>query len=103
MTVLRDPGVASSPLDKRIAFLQSKTLTQKEIETALARAGEIPSSPNSSRAQGSYTPNYAPQNQQGGYGGPQWTYWQQQPPLYVDSGSWESCRGFTLNHGAARF
>ena len=38
--VLQDPSVAASALDKRVAFLQSKNLTQEEIDTALARAGD---------------------------------------------------------------
>ncbi|KAF6225844.1 hypothetical protein HO133_009846 [Letharia lupina] len=38
--VLQDPSVAASALDKRIAFLQSKNLTQEEIDVALARAGD---------------------------------------------------------------
>ena len=38
--VLQDPSVAASALDKRIAFLQSKNLTQEEIDVALARVGD---------------------------------------------------------------
>ena len=38
--VLQDPSVAASALDKRVAFLQSKNLTQEEIDVALARAGD---------------------------------------------------------------
>ena len=87
--VLQDPGVSSSPLEKRIGFLQSKNLTQEEIDTALARAGEgssafSPSSTASSPTPGS--PNYGYPNQQatrqpadvrGGYQG---GYWPPQPP-----------------------
>ena len=43
VTFLRDPSVASSPLDKRIDFLKSKNLTQEEIDASLARAAEDPS------------------------------------------------------------
>ncbi|KAL8634461.1 MAG: hypothetical protein Q9228_007944, partial [Teloschistes exilis] len=43
---LQDPSVISAPLDKRIAFLQSKNLTQEEIDIALARAGDSPQSQN---------------------------------------------------------
>ncbi|KAL8696856.1 MAG: hypothetical protein Q9224_002580 [Gallowayella concinna] len=43
--VLQDPSVIGSPVDKRIAFLQSKNLTQEEIDVALARAGDSPSQP----------------------------------------------------------
>lgn len=38
--VLQDPSVASSPVEKRVAFLQSKNLTQEEIDIAIARAGD---------------------------------------------------------------
>ena len=40
VAVLQDPSVAASALDKRIAFLKSKNLTQEEIDVALARAGD---------------------------------------------------------------
>ncbi|RMD40300.1 hypothetical protein DV735_g4832, partial [Chaetothyriales sp. CBS 134920] len=43
VTFLRDPSVASSPLEKRIEFLKSKNLTQEEIDASLARAAEDPS------------------------------------------------------------
>ncbi|KAL8923989.1 MAG: hypothetical protein Q9208_004273 [Pyrenodesmia sp. 3 TL-2023] len=43
VSFLQDPSVSGSPLDKRIAFLQSKNLTQEEIDVALARAGDISS------------------------------------------------------------
>ncbi|KAK3692685.1 peroxisomal membrane anchor protein conserved region-domain-containing protein [Podospora appendiculata] len=36
---LQDPSVASSPIEKRIAFLQAKNLTQEEVSAALARVG----------------------------------------------------------------
>lgn len=72
--------MSASPLDSRIAFLQSKNLTQEEVDVALARAGGEPA-PASSYG------NYAPQQQvmrqpQGGYGGYQ-QYpgaWHQPPP-----------------------
>ncbi|KAH0604339.1 uncharacterized protein H6S33_006716 [Morchella sextelata] len=35
---LSDPAIAASPLEKRIAFLQSKNLTQEEIDASLLRA-----------------------------------------------------------------
>lgn len=40
VTFLQDPSTASAPLEKRIQFLQSKNLTQEEIDLALARAGD---------------------------------------------------------------
>ncbi|KAI4094344.1 MAG: hypothetical protein LQ344_002244 [Seirophora lacunosa] len=43
--LLQDPSVTNSPLDKRIAFLRSKNLTQEEIDAALARAGDSSSPP----------------------------------------------------------
>ncbi|CAK9437286.1 uncharacterized protein LODBEIA_P16640 [Lodderomyces beijingensis] len=46
---LQDPNVASSPLTKKIEFLESKGLNQQEIEEALNRAkGESSSSSSSS-------------------------------------------------------
>ncbi|CCC13107.1 hypothetical protein SMACR_06325 [Sordaria macrospora] len=35
---LQDPSVAASPIEKRIAFLQAKNLSQEEVSAALARA-----------------------------------------------------------------
>lgn len=40
ITFLQDPSAAGAPLEKRIQFLQSKNLTQEEIDLALARAGD---------------------------------------------------------------
>ncbi|KAL8671436.1 MAG: hypothetical protein Q9168_004065 [Polycauliona sp. 1 TL-2023] len=48
VSFLQDPSVIGSSLDKRIAFLQSKNLTQDEIDVALARAGD--SSPQTTTA-----------------------------------------------------
>ena len=45
-SVLQDPSVAASALEKRIAFLKSKNLTQEEIDLALARAGEVSQTEN---------------------------------------------------------
>ncbi|KAH7380843.1 peroxisomal membrane anchor protein-like protein [Cadophora sp. MPI-SDFR-AT-0126] len=78
VTFLQDPSVAGSPIENRIAFLQSKNLTQEEIDTALARAGGETTPANYS--------NYALQQQQvirqpqPGYGGYQQPPWQQPPP-----------------------
>lgn len=86
--VLQDPSVAASPLDKRIAFLQSKNLTQEEVDLALARAGEDHNIvPSASQNQSSY--GYSnqqvirqPPSQGYGYGyGPyQAGPWGRQPP-----------------------
>lgn len=69
--------MSTSPIENRLAFLQSKNLTQEEIDAALARAGgETPQQSNYS--------NYAPQqvNRQPppGYGGYQQQQWPQAPP-----------------------
>ncbi|KAL7272951.1 peroxisomal membrane protein pex14 [Rhizina undulata] len=42
VSFLQDPTVAASPLEKRVAFLQSKNLTKEEIDASLLRAGENP-------------------------------------------------------------
>lgn len=86
-TVLQDPSVASSPAENRVGFLQSKNLTQEEIDTALARAGgEQPPAP------ANYS-NYGPQQQvirqpQSGYGRYQQYEWQQPPPPEVPKRDW---------------
>ncbi|KAI5962386.1 PEX14 [Candida pseudojiufengensis] len=54
VTFLKDPNVASSPLTKKIEFLESKGLNQQEIEDALKRANEAESTPS--------TPTYSSQN-----------------------------------------
>ena len=76
-TVLQDPSVSGSPIENRIAFLQSKNLTQEEVDMALARAGGETASPTYS--------NYTSQQQmirqpQQGYGGYQQYAWQPPPP-----------------------
>jgi peroxin-14 len=83
--VLQDPSVAGSPLENRIAFLQSKNLTQEEVDIALARAGGESAPANYS--------NYAPQQQvirqpQPGYGGYQQYPWQQPPPPELPKRDW---------------
>ncbi|KAJ4378055.1 peroxisomal membrane protein pex14 [Neocucurbitaria cava] len=49
ISFLQDPSVAGAPLEKRIAFLQSKNLTQEEVDISLARAAEDPSQPHPHR------------------------------------------------------
>ncbi|KAK4219975.1 peroxisomal membrane protein PER10 [Rhypophila decipiens] len=44
---LQDPSVASYPIEKKIAFLQAKNLTQEEVSAALARVGTDPNTPQS--------------------------------------------------------
>ncbi|KAJ5760787.1 hypothetical protein N7520_007943 [Penicillium odoratum] len=87
VTFLQDPSVASSPIEKRVAFLQSKNLTQEEVDLALSRVGEDPaaaaaaatgavSSPAPSSQQLAYRP--PPQSPQG-YGYPPYSQWQPPP------------------------
>ncbi|PGH23338.1 hypothetical protein AJ80_02591 [Polytolypa hystricis UAMH7299] len=89
VTFLQDPSVASAPHDKKLSFLQSKNLTQEEIEIALARAGagdESSSAVTQSPPQNAgynQQPTYRPQpppNQAYGYGG-QWQATQPPPEL----------------------
>ncbi|GAA5866458.1 hypothetical protein JCM8547_000631 [Rhodosporidiobolus lusitaniae] len=42
VSFLRDPSTSSSPLAQRISFLESKGLTQPEIQSALAQASSAP-------------------------------------------------------------
>lgn len=81
ISFLRDPSVASAPMEKRIAFLQSKNLTQEEIEVALARAGgddaaNVAQSTAINPTNYAYRPGAPPASQYGQYSG----YWQQPPP-----------------------
>ncbi|KAL3420784.1 peroxisomal membrane anchor protein [Phlyctema vagabunda] len=86
VTFLQDPSVAASPIENRIAFLQSKNLTQEEVDAALGRAG------GDSTASANYS-NFAPQQQiarqpQSGYGAYQQYPWQQPPPPEVPKRDW---------------
>lgn len=71
VTFLRDPSVASSPVEKRIEFLKSKNLTQEEIDVSLARAAEDPSAPSPPPQNAYYPPptqyRGPPQGQYGQY------------------------------------
>ncbi|OMP81915.1 Peroxisomal membrane protein PER10, partial [Diplodia seriata] len=78
---LQDPSVASAPVEKRIAFLQSKNLTQEEVDAALARAGGEAPPPSAVSAPSGPAPAYGyqqppPPPGYGAYPG----YWQQPPP-----------------------
>ncbi|KFY91908.1 hypothetical protein V500_04400 [Pseudogymnoascus sp. VKM F-4518 (FW-2643)] len=87
VTFLQDPSVAASPVESRIAFLQSKNLTPEEVDAALARAE------GSQAAAPSYA-NYAPQQQQvarqppPGYGGGYQQQWQPQAPPELPKRDW---------------
>ncbi|DAA78282.1 TPA_exp: Uncharacterized protein A8136_4258 [Trichophyton benhamiae CBS 112371] len=80
VTFLQDPSVSSAPLEKKVAFLQSKNLTQEEIDIALTRSGSSSPSTPASEQQGravvpSPPPYRAPPNQSYGYGqAGQWGY-----------------------------
>ncbi|KAJ5736244.1 uncharacterized protein N7483_001369 [Penicillium malachiteum] len=65
VTFLQDPSVASSPIEKRVAFLQSKNLTQEEVDLALSRVGEDPAAAAAAAAAGASLP--APSSQQVAY------------------------------------
>jgi len=58
LTFLSDPKVQSSPLAKRLSFLESKGLTQEEITEVLNRLNNPPST--TSNAQAPPVPQYAP-------------------------------------------
>ncbi|KAJ6005070.1 hypothetical protein N7540_012869 [Penicillium herquei] len=97
VTFLQDPSVASSPIEKRVAFLQSKNLTQEEVDLALSRVGEDPaaaaaaaaaagaSSPAPSSQQVAYRP--PPQAPQG-YGYPPYNQAQWQAPPEPPKRDW---------------
>ncbi|KAI9786634.1 MAG: peroxisomal membrane protein pex14 [Geoglossum umbratile] len=97
VTFLQDPGVSSSPLEKRIGFLQSKNLTQEEIDTALARAGEVASAFSTPGPATPPTPgssNYGYPNQQAvrqpvdARSSYQGGYWPPQPPPELPKRDW---------------
>ncbi|KAF1974802.1 hypothetical protein BU23DRAFT_553047 [Bimuria novae-zelandiae CBS 107.79] len=91
VSFLQDPSVASAPLEKRIAFLQSKNLTQEEIDISLARAAEDVSHPSSPAPQSSPPANYAyrPPPSAPAYGSyPPPGYWQQPPPPEPPKRDW---------------
>ncbi|KAF3011093.1 peroxisomal membrane protein pex14 [Curvularia kusanoi] len=92
VSFLQDPSVASAPVEKRIAFLQSKNLTQEEIDVSLARAAsDDPSQPAAPAPQYSSPPSnaYRPPPAAPAYGSgypPQ--YWPQQPPPEPPKRDW---------------
>lgn len=88
VTFLRDPSVASSPLDKRLEFLKSKNLTQEEIDLALSQAGGGPTqSPPANQ------PYYPPPQQYqqpppGYYPPPYGSQWPPAPPPEPPKRDW---------------
>ncbi|KAF2473286.1 uncharacterized protein BDR25DRAFT_302241 [Lindgomyces ingoldianus] len=90
VSFLQDPSVASAPLEKRIAFLQSKNLTQEEIDLSLARAAEDPSHSSSQTPQASTPSSYAYRQPPPppAYGAYPPGYWQQPPPPEPPKRDW---------------
>ncbi|KAI9725298.1 MAG: peroxisomal membrane protein pex14 [Chrysothrix sp. TS-e1954] len=94
VTFLQDPSVANAPLDKRIAFLQSKNLTQEEVDAALSRAGDAGFSQSSPQGYGfpqqqQQQQQIVRQPQQGyGYGQYNGGYWGQAPPPEIPRRDW---------------
>ncbi|KAI2160400.1 peroxisomal membrane protein pex14 [Ophidiomyces ophidiicola] len=86
--VLQDPSVSSAPLEKKVAFLQSKNLTKEEIDLAFARAGEDKSAVPASNQVASYPQSSIrqqfPLTQGYGYGPGQW----QAPPPELPKRDW---------------
>ncbi|QDS75252.1 hypothetical protein FKW77_000697 [Venturia effusa] len=82
ISFLQDPSVAQAPLEKKVAFLQAKNLTQEEIDVSLARAGQPPASP------AAQTYPYPPPPQQGSYGGGYQGYWPPSPPPELPKRDW---------------
>ncbi|KAJ5577083.1 peroxisomal docking factor component Pex14-Penicillium chrysogenum [Penicillium sp. DV-2018c] len=89
ITFLQDPSVASSPIEKRVSFLQSKNLTQEEVDIALSRVGEDPVAAAAATAASSSSPSYSsqpvpyrqppPPPGPPGYGYPPYNQWQPPP------------------------
>ncbi|EPE27201.1 hypothetical protein GLAREA_03115 [Glarea lozoyensis ATCC 20868] len=84
VTFLQDPSVAGSPIENRVAFLQSKNLTQEEVDLALARANGESAPPSHSNHASHQITRQPPQN----YGGYQQYQWQQLPPPDVPKRDW---------------
>jgi len=87
VSFLQDPSVAQAPVEKKIAFLQSKNLTQEEVDASLARVGEPPASAAASSAPANYAYRQAPPPPPTGYG-PYPGYWQQPPPPELPKRDW---------------
>ncbi|KAF3917863.1 hypothetical protein ABW20_dc0106914 [Dactylellina cionopaga] len=86
---LQDPSVATAPLDKRIAFLQSKNLTPDEIAAALQRTGVDPSLiPNMGGPTGFGVPQRPAAFSQGYGGGGYFSQVQRQEPPGRDWRDW---------------
>lgn len=88
--VLQDPAVANAPVEKRVEFLQSKNLTQEEVDLAIAQAGGQVASAPPAQPQNSPSSSYPyrppPPAGYGTYPPP--GYWQQPPPPEVPRRDW---------------
>lgn len=60
LTFLADPKVQASPLAKKLAFLESKGLTQEEITEVLNRLNNSQSTPSTTPSTAPPLPEYAP-------------------------------------------
>ncbi|KAL2150730.1 hypothetical protein VTH82DRAFT_7293 [Thermothelomyces myriococcoides] len=87
---LQDPSVASSPVEKKVAFLQAKNLTQDEVNAALARAGIAAAPAQAYPAQAQPAPAVAQPPQYYGQYPPQYPPygWQQPPPQPLPRRDW---------------
>ncbi|KAK5955179.1 peroxisomal membrane protein pex14 [Knufia fluminis] len=85
---LQDPAVASAAVEKRIEFLQSKNLTQEEIDLALSQSSGAPPPPPNAPNQAYYPPQQY-QTPPPGYGyPPPYGQWPQQPPPEPPKRDW---------------
>ncbi|KAF1812962.1 hypothetical protein P152DRAFT_435296 [Eremomyces bilateralis CBS 781.70] len=85
VTFLQDPSVANAPIEKKLAFLESKNLTKDEVDVALARSGSGPAPAGAVATAPPTGYNYRQPPQ--GYGYPP-TWPQQQPPPEVPRRDW---------------
>ncbi len=87
--VLLDPSVASSPVDKKVAFLQAKNLTQEEISAALGRVGADGAQVQQYTPPTASAPAQQPPQYYGQYPPPYPPYgWQQPPPQPLPKRDW---------------
>lgn len=77
VSFLQDPNVAASPIENRVAFLQSKNLTQEEIDEAMLRTSTATSS---SYYQNTTSPHQIAHPPKASYGSHQYS-WQAPPPI----------------------
>ncbi|CCU75316.1 microbody (peroxisome) biogenesis protein peroxin 14 [Blumeria hordei DH14] len=78
VSFLQDPNVVASPIENRIAFLQSKNLTQEEIDEAMLRASGTGSPSNYQNATSQHQIVQPPTASYRNY---QYSQWQAPPPI----------------------